>query len=222
MKQEICWPFWPLGVLIVMDRGQYYRAAEKERQTVVTVEASDIADVLLVQTPRLRDMRGFFTESWSRTAFAQAGIDVDFVQDNHSYSAQPHTLRGLHFQHPPFAQAKLVRCLRGAVLDVAVDLRIGSPSFGQYVKNRLSAENGAQIFVPVGFAHGFLTLEADCEISYKVSAPYSREHEGALLWSDEELGIDWGVDPNEVILSPKDTNAPRLAEFASPFAVKAD
>lgn len=181
------------------------------------VEALAIPEVKLVTPARFGDDRGFFSETYNAERFQAAGIDAAFVQDNHSLSTQTGTVRGLHYQSPPFAQAKLVRVLRGAILDVAVDVRKGSPSYGKWVKAELSAENGVQIFVPRGFLHGFLTLVPDTEIAYKVDNPYSRECDGAVLWNDPDLAIDWGMTAGEAILSEKDLKAPRFRDFASPF-----
>lgn len=180
------------------------------------VENTALSGVVYLQPKRFGDHRGFFAETWNRAAFAQAGIDVDFVQDNHSLSAAVRTIRGLHFQAPPCAQAKLVRCGRGALFDVAVDIRRGSPTFGKWVGYELSAKNGVQLFIPAGFAHGFATLEPDSEIVYKCSSYYAPETEGALRWDDPAIGISWPV-AGEVILSQKDAAAPLLAEFDSPF-----
>ena len=162
------------------------------------------------------DHRGFFAEIYSRRKYSDLGIDVDFVQDNHSLSRDVGTLRGLHFQAPPHAQAKLVRCGRGALFDVAVDIRRGSPTYGEWKAYELTAENGEQLYIPVGFAHGFVTLEPDSEIVYKCSDYYAPETEGAILWSDPYIGIDWpiGSDP---ILSDKDAVAPLLSDLESPF-----
>ena len=142
---------------------------------------------------------------------------VDWVQDNHSLSERSNTLRGLHFQIPPFAQDKLVRCVRGAILDVAVDIRHGSPTFGRHVSARLTASEGEQIFVPKGFAHGFLSLEARCEVAYKVTNYYRGAHDRGVRWSDPALGIDWGVDAAKAVLSAKDAVAPLLAEIPAYF-----
>ncbi|MEK7342787.1 MAG: dTDP-4-dehydrorhamnose 3,5-epimerase [Pseudomonadota bacterium] len=172
----------------------------------------------LVPATRHRDARGWFAESWSIDAYARIGIGCAFVQDNHSLSRAAFTLRGLHYQRPPHTQAKLVRCLRGRIFDVAVDLRAGSPGFGRWTGVELSAEGGAAFFVPIGFAHGFLTLEPDCEVFYKVSAPYAPASDAGLLWDDPAIGIDWplprGVAP---VLSAKDAALPRLADIAQPF-----
>lgn len=181
------------------------------------VEPLEIEDVKLLTPPRFGDARGFFSETYNARAFQAAGIAAEFCQDNHSYSAPAFTVRGLHYQAPPFAQAKLVRVLRGAIVDVAVDVRPGSPSYGKWVRAELSAETGVQIFVPRGFLHGFATLEPDTEVAYKVDAYYSKESDGAVYWNDEMLGIDWGIDPAKAVLSDKDAGAPRFVEFKSPF-----
>lgn len=183
----------------------------------LTVEALQIADVKLISPARFGDERGYFCETYNAARFKAAGIDAEFVQDNHSLSAKAGTLRGLHFQAPPFAQAKLVRVVRGAILDVAVDVRKASPTYGQWVKAELSAENGAQLFVPRGFLHGFVTLISDTEVVYKVDAYYSRKCDGAVMWNDEVLGIDWGMDPASIILSAKDAAAQAFSMFQSPF-----
>jgi dTDP-4-dehydrorhamnose 3,5-epimerase len=181
------------------------------------VESLAIPDVKLVTPARFGDDRGFFSETYNAVQFKAAGIEADFVQDNHSLSAQTGTVRGLHFQSPPFAQSKLVRVLRGAILDVAVDARSGSPTYGKWVKAVLSAENGKQIYVPHGFLHGFVTLEPDTEVFYKVDAYYSRESEGSVHWNDETLAIDWAVDPADVTLSDNDASAPGFKAFETPF-----
>ena len=175
---------------------------------------------LCVLTPaRFGDARGYFSESWNRARMAEAGFDVDFVQDNHSLSAAANTVRGLHFQAPPHAQAKLVRCGRGVLFDVAVDIRKGSPTYGQWAGVELSAENGKQLLIPAGFAHGFVTRAPDTEIIYKCSDYYAPECEGAIRFDDADIGIDWGLT-GEAILSGKDSEAGSLAEFDSPFEWK--
>ncbi len=174
--------------------------------------------VLEIRPRRFADERGFFSEVWNKARWRDAGVDVDFVQDNHSLSRQAGVLRGLHYQAPPMTQAKLVRVTRGAVFDVAVDIRNGSPTFGQWVSEILSAERWNQLFIPEGFAHGFLTLEADCEVEYKVSAPYSAEHDRAIRFDDPEIAIEWPIDSGELILSDKDRSAPRLAEVQTGFS----
>lgn len=167
---------------------------------------------------RFGDARGWFTEVYNRATFDAMGIAVTFVQDNHSLSRARHTLRGLHFQTPPYAQDKLVRCTRGRIFDVAVDLRANSPTYGTWVGTELSAENGHQLFVPVGFAHGFLTLEADCEVMYKCSNPYAPACDGGVRWDDVTIGIDWPLPPGALPeLSAKDAALPPLADFVSPF-----
>jgi dTDP-4-dehydrorhamnose 3,5-epimerase len=179
----------------------------------ITVTA--LPDVLVITPRRFSDARGWFTETWNAASWRAAGLDwPDFVQDNHSYSAPRHTLRGLHYQRPPRAQDKLVRCSRGAVLDVAVDVRAGSPTYGRHVAVELSAESGAQLFVPKGFLHGFLTLTPDCEVQYKCTDVYAPDCDGAVLW--DSLGIDWGTDAP--ILSDKDARAQPFAEFVTPFS----
>ncbi len=163
------------------------------------------------------DHRGFFSEVYSKKTLVAAGISIDFVQDNHSLSVERGTLRGLHFQVPPFAQDKLVRVVRGSVFDVAVDLRRGSPTYGKHVSMILSAEEWNQILVPIGFAHGLVTLEPDTEVIYKVSNYYSAEHDKGLLWNDPALGIEWPVAEDEAILSAKDKVQPRLADLPPYF-----
>jgi dTDP-4-dehydrorhamnose 3,5-epimerase len=181
------------------------------------VEALKIPDVKLVTLKRFADARGYFCETYNARAFKAAGIACDFVQDNESCSAIKGTVRGLHFQAPPFAQAKLVRVLKGAILDVAVDARKASPTYGKWVSARLDAENGASLFVPAGFLHGFITLEASAIVAYKVDAFYSRECDGAVRWNDPDLGIDWGEGAKRAVLSDKDANAQSWADFESPF-----
>lgn len=173
--------------------------------------------VQLIRPRRHGDARGWFTETYNRETFAGLGIDATFVQDNHSRSAPAFTLRGLHFQTPPRGQDKLVRCIRGRIFDVAVDVRAGSPTYGRWVGAELSAENGDQLFVPVGFAHGFLTLEPDCEVVYKCSDLYAPDHDGGIAW--DSAGIDWPLPPGVAPeLSAKDRVQSTLAAFDSPFA----
>ena len=178
------------------------------------IEKTALDGVLILTPARFGDQRGFFSESWNRERMAQAGIDIDFVQDNHSVSAQVGTIRGLHFQAPPSAQAKLVRCGRGVLFDVAVDIRKGSPTYGQWIGEELSFENGRQLLIPAGFAHGFVTRAPDTEICYKCDAYYAPEADGALRW--DSCGIDWDFDGTPV-LSDKDAAAPTLSGFDSPF-----
>ncbi len=173
--------------------------------------------VQLIRPKRFGDARGWFMEVHSVPAFEKLGITCTFVQDNHSLSVPAYTLRGLHFQVPPRGQDKLVRCIRGRIFDVAVDIRRGSPTFGHWVGAELSAENGDQLFIPIGFAHGFLTLEPDCEVVYKCSDTYAPAQDGGIAW--DGVGIDWPLPPGtRPELSPKDGMQPLLAGFDSPFA----
>ena len=183
------------------------------------IEPTTIADVLILTPRRFGDARGWFTETWNTERMAEAGLDLPWVQDNHSFSAAKGTLRGLHYQTPPRAQDKLVRCSRGGILDVAVDIRTGSPSYGHWVGVELSAENGRQLLVPKGFLHGFLTLTDDVEVQYKCTDLYAPDHDGAVRWDDPALGIDWGVAVP--ILSDKDAKAPLLADIGTPFRMGA-
>lgn len=176
-----------------------------------------IPDVIEVTPPKYGDHRGFFSEVFKRSAFEAEGIHIDWIQDNQSFSSQIGTVRGLHFQKPPSAQDKLIRVLRGAIYDVAVDIRKGSPSYGKWAGCELSAEKWNQLLIPVGFAHCFMTLSEDVEVMYKVSAPYSKEDEGAIRWNDPAIGIDWPDIGDVVTLSDKDEVAPLLAGFDSPF-----
>ena len=176
----------------------------------VQITSLAIPDVRLVVPNRFGDARGFFSETYSRRDFAAGGIADGFVQDNHSRSASTGTVRGLHYQLPPFAQGKLIRVLKGSILDVAVDIRRGSPSFGDHVAVTLTAEAGNQLYVPAGFAHGFCTLEPDTEVAYKVTDYYSREHDRGIRWNDPALGIDWPVGAEAAVLSAKDVALPML------------
>lgn len=180
------------------------------------IEQTSLPGVVILTPARFGDARGFFSESWSRKRLADAGIGIDFVQDNHSVSAKAGTVRGLHFQSPPHAQAKLVRCGRGVLFDVAVDIRRGSPTYGQWVGVELSAENGRQLLIPAGFLHGFATRTDDTEIVYKCSDYYAPECDGSVAW--DSVGIDWDLGGLEPVLSAKDAAAPRLADFTTPFA----
>jgi dTDP-4-dehydrorhamnose 3,5-epimerase len=181
------------------------------------IEDAAIPAVKIVTPKKFGDHRGFFSEVYSAKAWRDAGLALDFVQDNHSYSAEKGVIRGLHFQLEPFGQDKLVRVARGRILDVAVDLRRASPTFGQHVAVELSADNWRQLLVPIGFAHGFCTLEPNCEVLYKVTNFYSAEHDRGLAFDDPALGIDWGVDPAEAILSDKDRKHPKLADLGAQF-----
>ena len=182
--------------------------------------SSELPDVLILTPKRFGDHRGFFSETWNRKTLAEAGIDLDFVQDNHSFSADKGTVRGLHFQSPPHAQDKLVRVLRGAIMDVAVDVRKGSPGFGQWVGVELSAENGRQLLIPKGFLHGFATLTPDVDVAYKCTDYYAPDCDGSVRFDDADLGIDWGVENADAVLSDKDAAAPVFADFDSPFDYK--
>lgn len=184
---------------------------------MLRVSPAMIEAVKIIEPTRFADARGFFSETWSRKAFLSAGIALDFVQDNHSSSAMAGTLRGLHFQAPPYAQAKLVRVTRGRILDVAVDIRRGSPTFGRHVAIELSAANWRQLLVPVGFAHGFCTLEADTEVLYKVTADYSPENDFGVAYDDPSLNIAWPFDRSELTLSDKDSRHPQLADLPAFF-----
>lgn len=178
------------------------------------IEQTSLPGVVILTPARFGDARGFFSETWNRRRLAEAGIDIDFVQDNHSVSARAGTLRGLHFQSPPHAQAKLVRCGRGVLYDVAVDIRRGSATYGQWVGVELSAENGRQLLIPAGFLHGFVTRADDTEIVYKCSDYYAPDCDGAVAWNS--VGIDWGLT-GDPVLSAKDAAAPALADFVTPF-----
>lgn len=183
----------------------------------MNVDDLDISAVRVLTPKKHGDHRGFFSEVYNKKALAEAGVAIDFVQDNHSLSAEKGVVRGLHFQVPPFAQDKLVRVVRGSVFDVAVDLRRGSPTYGQHVSVVLSAEAWNQILVPIGFAHGFMTLEPDTEVIYKVSNYYAPDHDKGLLWNDPDLGIAWPIPEGEAILSDKDRKQPRFADIVLPF-----
>lgn len=170
----------------------------------------EIPAVKLLVPKKHGDARGFFSETFSQKMFKDLGIDLNFVQDNHSMSAHKDVLRGLHYQVPPMAQDKLVRVVRGAILDVAVDIRKSSPTFGQHVSAIISAENWRQMLIPIGFAHGFVTLEPNTEVIYKVTNYYSPTHERGILWSDPEIGVDWNIDSSQTILSERDKVHPFL------------
>ena len=173
--------------------------------------------VIAFTPKRFADPRGWFSESWNRQRFEAAGIVAEFCQDNHSLSTHVGTLRGLHFQTPPFAQAKLVRCLRGRVLDVAVDLRRQSPTYTHWVSAELTAEQGNQLFIPAGYGHGFLTLDPDSEIAYKVDNYYNPASDCGIVWNDPEIAIDWPVDGTEPLMSAKDVGLPTLVQISIDF-----
>ena len=182
------------------------------------IESTEILDVKLISAKKFGDERGFFSETYNFEKLIEGGINLNFCQDNHSFSQQIGTLRGLHFQTNPFAQDKLVRVTKGAIYDVAVDIRKGSPTYGQWVARAISAELWNQILVPKGFAHGFCTIECNTEVQYKVSAPYSLENERGIAWNDPELSIKWPLDSNNPILSEKDKKYPKLRELPDYFS----
>lgn len=173
--------------------------------------------IFLLQPRRFTDSRGWFVETFNQRRFAVLVTSITFVQDNQSFSLQAGTVRGMHFQNPPRAQAKLVSCLRGSIFDVVIDIRRSSPTYGKHISTILSAENGNQVFIPAGFAHGLMTLEPDTEVHYKVSDFYSPECEDGLLWNDEQLAIDWPIKTHVVQLSSKDIELKTLKDFVSPF-----
>lgn len=184
------------------------------------VDELAVPGVLAITPRRFGDDRGFFSETYNKKAFEEAGVAVDFVQDNHSMSTVPGTVRGLHFQAPPFAQTKLVRVVRGRVYDVAVDARVGSPTFGRHAGLELTAERGEQIFVPAGFLHGFITLEPTTHVIYKVDNYYSKECDGSVRFDDPDLAIDWGALAAKPVLSDKDAAAQSWEAFSSPFVYR--
>ena len=181
------------------------------------MKQQNLSDVIVITPAKFFDDRGFFSESWNKARLADQGIEIEFVQDNHSMSFKKGTVRGLHFQSPPHAQAKLVRCGRGRLFDVAVDIRKSSPTYGHWMGEELSFENGMQLFIPAGFLHGFITLEDDTEIVYKCSEFYAPECDGAVRFDDPDIGIEWPIDVSDVSISPKDASAPLLREIGQPF-----
>ena len=183
----------------------------------VDIKKTSLSGVLVITPRRFADARGFFSESWNRARMEEHGLDYDFVQDNHSLSGQVSTVRGLHFQAPPHAQAKLVRCGKGRLFDVAVDIRKGSPTYGKWVGEELSFENGKQMLIPAGFLHGFVTREPDTEIIYKCSDYYAPDCEGAVRFDDPDIGIYWALGVAPPVLSDQDKNAPLFKDFDSPF-----
>ena len=184
------------------------------------IEETKLPGVLILTPARFGDARGFFSESWNRRRMAEAGLDIDFVQDNHSMSESPGTLRGLHFQTPPHVQGKLVRCGRGRLFDVAVDIRTGSPTYGQWAGVELSFDNGRQLWIPPGFLHGFVTREPMTEIVYKCTDYYAPDCDAAVRWDDPGIGIDWGLT-GAPILSDKDAKAPLLSDLEPVFTYEA-
>ncbi len=181
---------------------------------MLEIRPTAIPGLVVLETRWFADERGAFSETFRQDRFAEAGISVSFMQDNQAVSKKAGTLRGLHFQKPPMAQSKLLRVTRGAIYDVAVDIRPGSPTYGKWVGMKLSAENRLQFFVPAGFAHGYLTLEDDTDVLYKVDAPYSPAVEGGLLWNDPAIGIEWPKLPVETVIAPRDAALPALAALA--------
>lgn len=182
------------------------------------IEDASIPDVKILTPRKFIDDRGFFSETYKRAAFEEVGLRLDFVQENHSLSVEVGTIRGLHFQSPPFAQHKLVRVTRGRILDVVVDIRCSSSTYGRHFVIELSASNWRQLLVPIGFAHGFCTLEPDTEVLYKVTSPYSPSHDYGLAWDDPALAIDWPVTTTHAILSDKDRHHPTLSALARHFS----
>jgi dTDP-4-dehydrorhamnose 3,5-epimerase len=183
------------------------------------VERFQIDGVVLVRPPKFADARGYFVETYNAKRFAEAGVEGVFVQDNQSLSVAKGVVRGLHFQTPPEAQAKLVRVLRGSIFDVAVDLRLGSPTYGQWCAATLTGEGGEQLFIPRGFAHGFCTLEANTEVAYKVDALYAPACDAGLRWDDPDLAIKWPVGKDDVQISDKDSKLPFFRDFQTPFTL---
>jgi len=181
------------------------------------IERLAIPDVWTYTPRRFADDRGWFAETFNASTLGEALGNVAFVQDNHSLSKRAGTLRGMHLQIPPRAQDKLVRVVRGSVLDVAVDIRSGSPTYGKWVSATLSADNGVQIFVPKGFAHGFLTLEPNTEVIYKVSDYYSHDHERGIVWDDPALSIGWQFEATDITIADRDQKFPRLAALENYF-----
>jgi dTDP-4-dehydrorhamnose 3,5-epimerase len=186
-------------------------------ERLMQIEDGDLPGIKIVTPKKIGDARGFFSEVFRERDWREAGLVGSFVQDNHSLSAPVGTLRGLHYQIAPFAQDKLVRVVRGRILDVAVDLRRSSATFGRYAATELSADNWRQAFVPTGFAHGFVTLEADTEVLYKVTAPYSPEHDRGLAYDDPEVGVAWGLPQDGALLSDRDRRWPRLRDLVDLF-----
>lgn len=178
---------------------------------------TNLQDVKIIETTIFGDHRGFFTESYKKEAFLEAGITIDFIQDNHSLSVEPGVLRGMHFQTPGKAQTKLVRATTGVIYDVLVDMRIGSPTYGKWEGYILSEYNHRQLLVPKGFAHGFVTLTPNCNVQYKVDEYYSKENDGGIAFNDPAIGIEWPMPIDKLVLSEKDTHHPTLAELDNPF-----
>lgn len=183
----------------------------------MNITSLEIPEIKIIQTKKFGDDRGYFSETYNKKLLEKNSITIDFIQDNQSLSTQENVLRGLHYQSPPFAQDKLVRCLAGSILDVAVDIRKESPTYGKHIKKIISSDNFEQILVPVGFAHGFVTLEPNTLVMYKVSNYYSAENDNGIMWNDSQINIDWGIDEKSVILSEKDSKQPSFSQIKSPF-----
>ena len=179
----------------------------------------EIEDVIMLTPNRYQDERGFFSETYNKKCLQGHGLDITFIQDNHSYSVVKGTIRGLHYQLPPYGQDKLIRVIHGSIYDVAVDIREGSKTFGKYVAATLSADAGNQLFVPQGFAHGFITLEANTHVEYKVSNYYRKDHERGICWNDEELNIAWPCDAEDITLNDRDALFTSLAEATDLFTI---
>ena len=183
----------------------------------MNVLSTNLQDVKIIEMAVYGDHRGFFTESYTKEKFAEAGITIDFIQDNHSLSVEPGVLRGMHFQRTPKAQTKIVRAVTGVIYDVLVDMRKGSPTYGKWEGYILSEHNHRQLLVPKGFAHGFVTLTPNCNVQYKVDEYFSKEHDGGIAFDDPEIGIQWPMTLNKMVLSEKDKQHPTLSECDNPF-----
>jgi dTDP-4-dehydrorhamnose 3,5-epimerase len=194
--------------------------AAKSRTMKMHIERLEIPDILLAKPNKHTDQRGFFRKTFRADILAVHGIEAAFVQDNQVHSVQKNVLRGLHFQRPPHAQGKLIRCTRGAILDITVDIRVGSPTYAHHVAVELSATNWLQLWIPPGFAHGYMTLERDCEVIYKATDYYAPECDCGIAWNDPALAIDWRLPDSEIILSDKDRRQPCLADVAPAFQYK--
>jgi dTDP-4-dehydrorhamnose 3,5-epimerase len=198
----------------------YQKKLDNEKGVIVVsvmFETLFLPEIKIIHTPKHIDERGFFSETYNKGDYSRAGINLEFLQDNHVMSKQKGTVRGLHFQIPPFAQAKLVRVARGAIFDVAVDIRGGSPTYGKHVSAIISAKAWNQIYIPIGFAHGLVTLEPDTEVIYKVSGLYSPNHDRGLLWNDPALAINWPISEPQALLSDKDKRQPKLSQLPAYF-----
>lgn len=204
-------------VSIQISRAEFEPFLRRTRIEMIEVRPTALPGILELIPARHTDARGFFSEIWSRRTLSEAGIDLDFVQDNHSLSAKVGTLRGLHYQVPPRAQAKLVRVTRGSIFDVAVDIRQGSPTFGKWIGIEVSAEKWNQVFVPIGFAHGFVTLEPDTEVLYKVSNYYSPDHDRSIRYDDPRIGVSWPMAFAPFTISARDEAAAMLADIVTGF-----